>query len=546
MNIHDTSIPRRPLWADSDIGSLKDIGQGEGNLTENELLNVLRRYNLRDGLIVFGKASTLAFNDKSENRIGKATVREPSTGVFVTQFGLAYLANALILSGANDYKSKQIGEKENLLTLLNIYSNDLIFPEAHRDRSLPFTDKDMVSSMVRLSAEQFEYQFDFVHIIARTMIIFREIINTIPPHKFEPLDTIFERETKLNFSEYFVLAMAVWAVSQETSTFRKGSLTEGKIPSMQENLTDEKVTNFLNILSADYETFRAVDKEANVNLQPVFTKYRFNPLLIYPIIKTDRTETDPYIVPCTLSFLKRAFGGLYWWFHRYFESTGHQLDFRDYYGEVYEQYVGKILKEAYGEENVHPEIEYPKGKFIDWWVEKDSTIYFFEAKAYQFALLTKQTGDYELLIKEVKSKIIKSIKQVFERMQEIDKYEELSVFRDKKIVPVIVFMEIPLASSHLYKKLIEDELLELEQNGLVGIKDSKIHFLNIEELEYYSSGVGKVPLEEVFAGYESNPSEGFVSILQKKIGTHANNDYLDKVYKDYWNEMTGGAPEDDF
>ena len=181
-NVHDMSEPpKTPLWVNADIGSLKDIGQGEGQLTEEQLRNVLRRYNLRNGLVVLGRASNIVFNDKSDSRLGKAASRDPQTGVFVTQFGLAYLANMLLISGANDYKDgKEIGDRQNLLCLLNVYSNDLIAPELQRDKSVPFTQRDFASTMVRMHAEQFEFQFDYVNLVARTIAIYTDIINSVP------------------------------------------------------------------------------------------------------------------------------------------------------------------------------------------------------------------------------------------------------------------------------------------------------------------------------------------------------------------------------
>jgi len=535
----DTTTPiQKALWCDSDIGHLKDVGKGEGNLTELELKTILRRYNLRDGLVIIGRMSSAAFNDNSEHRIGKAAVREPKTGVFITQFALAYLANALITSGGNDYRSKQIGDKQNLLTLLNVYSNDLIAPELKRDKTVPFTRKDLVSSLVRMHAEQFEYQFDYRNLIARTIVIFTDIANSITPEKFEPLNTIFEREVELSFQDYLTLVMAVWSSTQELATFRKEVLTTANIPSMQSAFTEEKIENFLKMLSTDYETFRRIDTEANTNLDPVFTKYRFNPLLIYPIIKTDKNMTDPYVVPNTLCLFKKGFGGLYWWFHRYFEISGNQLAFRTYYGKLFEQYAGIVLKHMYGDSNVHPEVLYPKGKFFDWWVQKDSKIYLFEIKAYQFALPTKQTGDPQAIVKEVKSKIVETVVQVYKRISEIEKYKELAVFKDKEIIPVVVFMEIPLVSGHLYKEMVQDEL-ELLEKDFTGIKDLKIHLLNIEELELYQSVVDKVSLEEVFNRYEKDLSQGFISTIHTELGGTPRNDYLDKVCMDFLNRMTG-------
>jgi len=528
---------KRVLIADNAINKLRK--KPEGTVTEAELKEALRRYNLCDGLINLGQLSIKVFNDNSKNRISKTAVREPTTGIFITQFALAYLANILIISGANDFKSKHIGNKDNWLALLNIYSNGLVFLEMKSNDKIQFTDKDMASLFVRMSSEQLEYQFDHVHIISRTLIIFTKIVKEVIPDKFDELEVIFKKENGLTFEEYFALAMAVLAASQKTPTFRKEVLTKAKIPSIQEVLTDSKVGSFLDMLAIDYKRFRQEDKAANVNLQPIFTKTRFNPLIFYPIIKTDKKMTDPYVIPNTIAYLRRAYGGLYWWFHRYFEAIGMQLDFRNYYGKVFENYVGHMLKSIYGGNNVHPEIIYPQGKFIDWWVENNSTIYLFEAKAYQFALPTKQTGDIKLLENEVKSKIIKAIKQVYKRVLDIDQYNELAIFRNKKIIPIVVFMEIPLVSAHLYKKLLDEELQKLEDDGLVNIKNQKIHFINIEELELYGEAVHKILIEDVFAKYENDIKEGFLSIVQKELGRPPRNEYLGRVYNDFWTKATG-------
>lgn len=521
----------------------------EGSVTEGELLELLRKYNIRDGLIVLGKLSNFIFTAHDKNSLGKSGYREPITGIISTQFALAYLANAIILSGANDYKAKQLGDKQNLLVLCNLYGNGLVSPEMQRNKSIPFDETDLASAFVRMWGEQFEYQFDTVLLISRNIVIFTETIKKVLPTKFEELEIIFQRETGLTFREYFFLAMAVFAAAQSTATFRKEVLTEAAIPSMRSLLTDEKVTAFLDILSADYVKIREEDARMNGSLDPVLTKYRFNPLDIYPIIQTDRTGLDPYVIPNIITCIKRAFGGLYWWFHRHFEAKGNQQDFRNYFGEVFEQYVGMLLKQIYGEGNVHPEIIYPKGKFIDWWVEHNGKIYLFEAKAYQFALRTKQTGSQELVHKEVVSKVVQSVEQVFNRISEIDTYDELAVLRGKEIIPIIVFMDMPFISSNLYKKpFLDKEIEKLESSGLTGIKAANIHFLNVEELELYHAAIEKIPLEEVFARYKDNPAEGFTSIIAKVVGKRLRNPYLDKIYKDMWNDMTGGAPtnvEDD-
>lgn len=543
VNIHDVSKTRRLLIADSDIGAIKN--RPEGSVSEGELREVLRRYNVRDGLFLLGKVSNFVFNTNDENKIGRTGYREPTTGIFVTQFALAYVANLLIVSGGNDYKAKQISNKENLLTLCNIYGNSIEFPEIKiKDSKEPFTMDDFISSIVRMYGEQFEFQFNAVLLIARTILIFNEISNKIIPQKFNLLSDIFREATGLSLKEYFYIAMAVWASGNARVAFNKDFLTKANIPALKEYFSEEKISLFLNLFSVTYSEFRKEDEKMNKNLQPIYTKFRFNPLQVFPIIKTDKEDDSPYIMPNTVCYIKRAYGGLYWWFHRYFEERGSQQDFRNYFGEIFEEYVGKILKEMFGESLVHPEITYLRGKsnckFIDWWLEKNGKIYLFESKAYQFALNTKQTGDLELLVNEVKSKIAKSIKQVAERIADIDKYEELKMLRGKTIIPVIVFMEIPLVSGNIYKDIIKKELENIEDKKVItGLKDTKINFINIEELELYADVVDKIDIEDVFAKFENDMSEGFLSVIQKVKEAPPINPFLYKLYNKFWREMIG-------
>ncbi len=537
--VHETTLPPDVLYVNWDISEL--LNKPEGMVTEEELKRILGRYELRSGLILLARISSLIFHTRNKNRIGKTGYRDPSTGVFVTQFALAYLANILIASRSNDYKyKKQLSDRQNLLALCNLYSNGLIYPKIEREPGFIPTKEDILPLLVRMHTEQMDTQFNPVNLISRSLVIFTEVINEVAPSKFGNLSKVFEKETGLSITEYYFLVMAIISAAQATGTFRKEMLTEAAIPSMKALLTDAKVSAFLEILSTDYWSFRNEDLKLNTSLDPQDTKNRFNPLQLYPIIQTDIPSADPYVIPNMVWMLRRGFWGIYWWFHRHFEQTGKQQDFRTYFGAVFEEYTGGILKDIYGEKNVHPEINYPKGKFIDWWVKKLWKVYLFEVKAYQFPLNTKQTGEIDKLKEEIRRKVVGSIRQMYDRISEIKDYKELRIFKWRKIVPVIIFLEMPLISSDLYEELIASELDILEKAGRKGIKKMKVHLLNIEELELYESVSSKISLERVFKKYENKPSDGFLSVVQKVKGKEPmNNKYLGKKYNDFWQSMTG-------
>jgi len=529
-----TMIPKIiTIPCDSDIAELGN--RPEGSVSEEELKTVLRRYNLRDGIITLGKASIYIFNSGDPNNIGIAAHREQNTGIIISQFALAYLANLLLISGANDHKSKYIHEKDNRLVLCNIYNNSLTQPE--HTETYEITNEDKVRSlMIRLHFEQMEYQFLPIYIMARTFVIFNDLVKKIIPGKFENLSLIFEMEKGLRINDYLLIAAAVAAGSKRTATFSIPMFTNADIPQLKDVLIEEKINNFLNILKADYKSFKNEDVRFNANLNPIFTKTRFNPLLVYPIIETDEKHRgDPFVVPNVSAYVRKAFGGIYWLFHRYFEDKDQQQEFRNYFGYVFQEYVGVILKGIYGEQNVHPELDYPKGKFVDWWVERGDKIYLFEAKANQFALLSRQIGDKELIVKGEIKKIADAIEQVFKRVEDIPKYyNEFSQFKNKKVFPCIVFMDMPFVSSPLYESWIKDALENVERDKhLNGLKDFQILLINIEELELFDEMIDKIELEDVFSIIKNNLSEGFLSVIQKAKGSKLRNRFLDETFKDF-------------
>lgn len=59
MRAYNIRLAKRPLQAEADITGLHH--KEEGTATEEDFRNVLRRYNLREGLITLGKTSNYIF-----------------------------------------------------------------------------------------------------------------------------------------------------------------------------------------------------------------------------------------------------------------------------------------------------------------------------------------------------------------------------------------------------------------------------------------------------------------------------------------------------
>lgn len=530
---------------DEQIGKLL-IQKSDGEVTEADIKSVLSIYNLRDTLVLIGDFSRYIFHQNIKG-LGRIGYNEESTNILITQFALAYIANILIMSGAsNSNKDSFRSNPYSFLTLCNIYSNKLVNPDLLRinEGNEQFNNDHFISFMVRMWYEQMSlYQFSLTYLISRNIVLFFDLINKIEPTKFDNLSDIFFQENGITIEEYMKIGLCFFAGTNDRSVFTVSYLSSSNISGYKEILTEEKINRFLIIVASDYNDFIDYDNNINKSLDPIFTKNKFNTLFTYPFIKE---EDNAYIMPNVLSFIYKVYGGIYWWFYDYFEkndlSSGEclRLDFRTYFGYVFENYVGLILKEIYKKKKIIPEISYAKGgkKFTDWCVIDNEKCYIFEAKARQFALLSRQTGDLNLLVETELNKVVEAIVEVFKKVQDINKYDDLKELRGKEIIPFIIFLEVPLISSSLYNEKITALLSKAEKDkNLPGLLNFQYYLLSIDELELYDQVKNEIEIEDILNNIKNDNSQGFVSYISKlRSGKRVGNKYLDKIYNDFWGQ----------
>ncbi|MCG2794919.1 MAG: hypothetical protein L6427_03455 [Actinomycetia bacterium] len=380
---------------------------------------------------------------------------------------------------------------------------------------------------LRWHYEQMTLQFRPDYILARNVLMF------LSPTCDETtrLNNVFIEANGLSIREYLQLAFIVYAGLRNGPDFTESRFTKADIPQLKVELSDKTVTSFLNVLKTDYRQFRMRDEEMNKDLDQLFTKNRYNPLFETPIIEVAVEGIGHgYVVPNVVVYQLKAFGGLFWWFHNYYESKGMDplAEFRTPFGEVFEQYVGRVIKGIYGEENVHGEIRYGDGRrFIDWSTEVGGKVYLFEAKAYQFALSSRRTGYKDAVLANESKKIMDAIKQVYKRVKDIEVYEELAEFRGKEIIPIIVLLDTPYLWSRFFHKWIKEAQIEMaDAEGIPGLRDFAIYLMNIGELEHCDGVVGKVSIEEVLEAATKDVATGFDSILEERLGRPLENRML--------------------
>ncbi len=512
---------------------LGQITGGEPVVTEEQLKQAFKAYNLKEALLTLAELSKNIFNGNIPQpftMIGKTSVQHPA-GTFISQFTIEYLANIFLISGANDYKSESIKSKDNLLGLFNIYNNSVI----HQG----LIDGQLSSLLVPMYFEQIKGQASVQDLLVRQWMIFSEVRKQIGNGDFEDIDSTILQSTNLCVEEIIGLSFTIFSYLIHNPLFNIGNLDGHKIESFKNLVTTEKVNHFLNLYSATYSEIRELDQKLNPKDTKEYTKTRFNPLWKKPIL---RLETNLFLAPSLTAYTTASFYGLFWWFDDYYrnQSKKRQMDFRKYFGLLFENYTGEVLKDIYGEASVRRQVKYgPSGKeidFIDWTVIQENKVYLFEVKAYQFPLETLQKGKPDDVRKEVVNKIVESIRQIYQRTLDIDIYDELSEFRAKNIIPIVVFYDIPFASSSMYKDNISKALTDLNPK-YSGIKDFRYYLIGISELEdfYYCSD--NIVIEDIFETIKDNPATGFNSEVSNNFKDKTRKNFLDRNFDRYLDNL---------
>ncbi len=509
----------------------------ELKITEADFFNAIKAYKLDEALEQFGIISKKIFGDeypKEWRRMGRGGIEHPSE-VFITQFAIEYLSSAMILSGSNNWKSMSIKNKDNMLGLFMLYQNGLVQEVSAKS--------GITSLLVPMYFQQFVSQADPKDVFTRQWYMFYKVGSRLEGEDFKNLNDVFLKENNISILEYTKLCFVIFATIITFPRFNIGKLTGANIKGLNGVLSEGKMSSFLNLLSADYEAFRKLDHQLNKNLDPKYTKMRFNPLWLKPIVKMGQND---FLAPSFTSYMTASFKFIFWWFDTYFrkESRIKGDDFRSYFGSLFEEYTGDVIKDIYTTEKVSPQIVYGTkklgGLFFDWIVTTENKTFLFETKGYRFPLEVLQKGEPEKIRREVVNKIIYTIVQMYKRVEDVESFEELKHLRGKNLIPIAVFYDIPLISTPMYLENIQPALENLE-NTYKGIKDFKYYLMSIEELEDYYYVADKVDIDVLLQEANKNNQTGFRAELGKANGDRetTRKNILDRAFDEYCSDIIG-------
>lgn len=212
---------------------------------------------------------------------------------------------------------------------------------------LSSNNPDAYKWCIRAMNQQFHYFRLPNHIMGRYLILLEQI-------RCEE-ENIVNQMTIESFGvtpqDIMIIGTCMYALVLQNKILNLNNLINHTIdsPIIKDVLTADKIDKFLNIFSIDIEGFRneSIKWKSPNMIYPLY-KYEFNPLWSYPIIKTKRIlEPDKkYIVPSLVDLLYAYSEGIYYKLMDRFRGEEKINKFSEKFGEVFQDYIELLLKEA--------------------------------------------------------------------------------------------------------------------------------------------------------------------------------------------------------
>lgn len=350
-----------------------------------------------------------------------------------------------------------------------------------------FYASNPVFMMLRLGASQFPFQVNTFACHAQPRILFGEMQAMVAGRRDVPkfdFNTEFQKVTGVTLETFVDVGFVAWAASKKKNGFTRDYFEE--VRSQGVNLPDDEVVCFiLEQIAADPVRFRK-EYEKRKEKDRRFRAYDFNPLLSLPIIrpwkyhKKPSMDRDRMVAPVPdLVAYRFSTGIFYQMFNEY------KTRFSDYFGHLFEAYVGRILENSVphgdllSECDIRQTYRQQDRKVPDWVVIDGATAILIECKATRFSRLALATGDEDAInasLKQVRKGLVQLhefMKATQTRATGLEPLHHCTTFR-----PVLVSFEpLYLINSVPFRQHVNNLLAENE------ITCFPWQILSIKELE---------------------------------------------------------------
>jgi hypothetical protein len=387
-------------------------------------------------------------------------------------------------------KTSQLIKNYDIRNLVNV-SNDYYLADPitfDKDLHDKFIDENPVFMLLRVVSSQFPFEPGLFSEFARPALLFHEIpqqLQNLPGIPKFDFDSKFQAITGVSVIEFITIGFVIYSASHGNFAFSQDSFK--KMRKQGINVSSQSLRAVLNQLVADKSKLVEL-YEKRKNKDRRFRMYDFNPLFSYPIIRPCQNkqfstpDKDFIHAPVPELVASRISTGI---FYQMYNTYG--TEFSEYFGFVFERYVGLILEKCLLSEQLLSELDirnfYPaeKGKAPDWIIVDGSTVLLFECKATRFSRAAQAIASEDAIngtsgIPQVKrglNQLASFISACQAKIPELQQFHHCNTFK-----PIFVSMEpLFLINSEFFREHI-NTLLAAE-----GVTRLDWQILSINEIE---------------------------------------------------------------
>lgn len=437
-----------------------------------------------------------------------------------------------------------VPKSEILAPWLHLVTCYLLADPVGYDRKLQeeYKKANPVFAFLRIVGSQMPYSVGLFGHHAQPLLLYHDIPKNMAAtsrrQKFdfeESFRNLYGTSTREFINIGFTASVAALSKAGFTRGYFRKAREQGiKLPN------ERKLISALDRLAADPIQLRNLHRKYQP-ADPRFAMYGFNPLFLRPLVRPWRQkkhvsmDNDRLVAPvANLVVLKNSIGVFYEMFNRY------GVKFANYFGEVFETYIGRILQHCGKSIELIPERRireaYPsaKGKTPDWIIVEGDSAILVECKATRFSRAALLTGD-ESAINDSLKQVIKGLRQLADfrnaclaRRTGMERLNKCKNFR-----PVLITLEpLYLINSHFFREYLDDQLAAIKVNRMPW------HILSVDELEKLQPHLAQgLALSKVLDDLESQTFDSLLSELYSQTGLTFRDSFLYQISHELYRRL---------
>ncbi|MEX1196175.1 MAG: hypothetical protein WED85_14065, partial [Dehalococcoidia bacterium] len=379
---------------------------------------------------------------------------------------------------------------------------------------------------LRTIFEQAPFQDDVRAMIPRALLMYRDA-NGLAASSEHDIERDFGAAFGMTITNYLTLGFALYAQLLADPVFFPRVGWHSKVPAFKDLLTMENRNALLNLVSANATKFREVNQEL-AQSQSKTDRFDFNTLFMYPVVDLGSGKCT---CPIMDLLAMRLYDAPYYELANLHQTNGRANAFRTYFGRVFHEYVGLLLKDAYSDASIVPELGPNQPGPVDWSVHQGKCSILIECRASELGLPARYSGENAEILEDLKRIVIAPVNRLRVKQRAIEQAGLLPT--EVEHTHLMMVVKEPLLPVPYMREMIDAQLSE----------PTPYHLLAVDDLEQLLALEGTQGVCKVLAEKETDGmADDFRSFFHARRQAYEfrRNPLLDRTFDEYFAEL--GVP----